>query len=73
MKDHRRKHGKQVLTDAGVSTDPEQMARSVVDRIERKLEELPSLDYVDSSVQPGHAIMIVSLGDSTPPGGTPLA
>jgi len=28
MKDHRRKHGKQVLTDAGVSTDPEQMARS---------------------------------------------
>jgi multidrug efflux pump len=46
---------------------PEQMARSVVDRIERKLQELPSLDYVDSSVQPGHAIMIVSLRDDTPP------
>jgi multidrug efflux pump len=44
-----------------------QMARSVVDRIERKLEELPSLDFVDSSVQPGHAIMIVSLKDDTPP------
>src|ERR1700761_3554330 len=42
---------------------PEQMTRSVVDRIERKLEELPSLDFVDSSVQPGHAIMIVSLRD----------
>jgi multidrug efflux pump len=45
----------------------EQMARSVVDRIERKLQELPSLDYVDSSVQPGHAVMIVSLRDDTPP------
>jgi multidrug efflux pump len=35
----------------GASAD--QMARSVVDRVERKLEELPSLDYVESSVQPG--------------------
>ena len=49
----------------------EQMARSVVDRIERKLEELPSLDYVDSSVQPGHAVMIVSLRDETPPAEVP--
>nr|WP_294507254.1 efflux RND transporter permease subunit [uncultured Rhodopila sp.] len=49
----------------------EQMARSVVDRIERKLEELPSLDYVRSSVQPGHAVMIVSQRDSTPPAEVP--
>ena len=49
----------------------EQMARSVIDRIERKLEELPSLDYVDSTVQPGHAIMIVSLRDDTPPAEVP--
>ncbi len=48
-----------------------QMARSVVDRIERKLEELPWLDYVDSSVQPGHAVMIVSLRDETPPAEVP--
>jgi multidrug efflux pump len=50
----------------GASAD--QMARSVVDRVERKLEELPSLDYVESSVQPGHAILMVSLRDDTPPG-----
>jgi multidrug efflux pump len=49
----------------------EQMARSVVDRIERKLEELPWLDYVDGSVQPGHAVMIVSLRDETPPAEVP--
>jgi multidrug efflux pump subunit AcrB len=49
----------------GASAD--QMARSVVDRVERKLEELPSLDYVESSVQPGHAILMVSLRDDTPP------
>ena len=28
MKGHRRKHGKNLLTQAGISTDPEQMARS---------------------------------------------
>jgi multidrug efflux pump len=49
----------------GASAD--QMARSVVDRVERKLEEVPSLDYVESSVQPGHAILVVSLRDNTPP------
>jgi multidrug efflux pump len=45
----------------------EQMGRSVVDRLERKLEEVPSLDFVESSVQPGHAILTVSLRDDTPP------
>jgi multidrug efflux pump len=53
----------------GASADT--MARSVVDRIERKLEELPWLDYVNSSVQPGHAVMIVSLRDETPPAEVP--
>jgi len=53
----------------GASAD--QMARSVVDRVERKLEELPSLDYVESSVQPGHAVLIVSFRDDTPPADVP--
>jgi len=44
------------------------MAKSVVDRLERQLEEVPSLDYVESNVQPGHAILTVSLRDDTPPG-----
>jgi multidrug efflux pump len=43
------------------------MAQSVVDRLERKLEELPALDYVESDVQPGHATLTVSLRDDTPP------
>ena len=49
----------------------EQMARSVVDRVERKLQEVPSLDNVESSVQPGHAVLIVSLRDDTPPADVP--
>jgi multidrug efflux pump len=53
----------------GASAD--QMARSVVDRVERKLEELPSLDYVQSDVQPGQAVLTVSLRDNTPPSEVP--
>ena len=49
----------------------EQMSRSVVDRVERKLEELPSLDNVETSVQPGHAVLVVSLRDDTPPADVP--
>ena len=40
-----------VLADwPGASAD--QMAREVADRIERKLEELPNIDYAESTVQP---------------------
>jgi selenocysteine lyase/cysteine desulfurase len=44
-----------------------EMAREVTDRIERKLEELPSLDYTESATQPGRAIITISLRDDTPP------
>ena len=43
------------------------MMRDVTDRIERKLEELPSLDHLDSTVQPGHTVITVNLRDDTPP------
>ncbi len=49
----------------------QQMSQSVVDRIERKLEEVPSLDYVESNVQPGHTVLTVSLRDDTPPANVP--
>jgi multidrug efflux pump subunit AcrB len=49
----------------GASAD--EMAREVTDRIERKLEELPSLDYTESATQPGRAIITISLRDDTPP------
>jgi multidrug efflux pump len=59
-----------VLVDwPGASAD--QMARSVVDRIERKLEEVPSLDFVESSVLPGHATLTATLRDTTPPADVP--
>ena len=49
----------------GASAD--EMMREVTDRIERKLEELPYLDYTQSYSEPGSATITVSLKDSTPP------
>ncbi len=45
----------------------EEMARQVVDPIERKLEELPHLENIDSQTQPGHAVVTISLRDDTKP------
>jgi len=59
---------KQMIVQAdwpGASADG--MAREVADRIERKLEELPGIDYTESTVQPGRVITMVSLRDDTPP------
>jgi multidrug efflux pump len=53
----------------GASAD--ETMREVTDRMERKLEELPSLDHLDSIVQPGHTVITVSLKDSTPPADVP--
>ena len=38
----------------------------VTDRIEKKLEELPYLDYVRSYTKPGDSLVFVNLRDSTP-------
>jgi multidrug efflux pump subunit AcrB len=38
----------------------------VTDRIEKKLEELPHLDYVRSYTKPGESLVYVNLKDSTP-------
>lgn len=40
--------------------------KQVTDRIEKKLEELPSLDYVRSYTKPGDSLVYVNLKDSTP-------
>jgi multidrug efflux pump len=47
---------------------PDEMAREVTDRIERKLEDLPHLDYTQSETQAGHTDITVSLRDDTAPG-----
>ncbi len=43
----------------------------VTDRIEKKLEELPALDYLQSYTTPGTSVIFVTLKDSTPPGDVP--
>src|SRR6476659_772061 len=37
----------------------------VTDRIEKKLEELPSLDYLKSYSKPGESVVFVNLKDTT--------
>jgi multidrug efflux pump subunit AcrB len=39
----------------------------VTDRIEKKLEETPSLDFLRSYTKPGEAVIFVNLKDTTPP------
>ena len=39
----------------------------VTDRLEKKLEETPSLDYLQSYTSPGQSVIFVTLKDSTPP------
>jgi multidrug efflux pump subunit AcrB len=43
----------------------------ITDRIESKLQETPSLDYLKSYTRPGQATIFVSLKDSTPPAEVP--
>jgi multidrug efflux pump subunit AcrB len=40
--------------------------KQVTDRIEKKLEELPNLDYLKSYTKPGESVVFVYLKDSTP-------
>lgn len=44
---------------------PEEMARQVTDRIEKKLEELPQLDFTRSMTTAGQTIVFVNLRDTT--------
>src|SRR6516164_5498579 len=46
------------------ATTPE-VVKQVTDRIEKKLEELPKLDYLKSYTKPGESVVFVNLKDST--------
>ncbi len=46
------------------ATTPE-VVKQVTDRIEKKLEELPNLDYLKSYSKPGESVVFVNLKDST--------
>mgnify|MGYP001468152978 CR=1 FL=1 len=43
-----------------------EMLQQVTDRIEKKLEELPRLDYLRSYTKPGESVVMVNLKDTTP-------
>lgn len=43
----------------------------VAERIERKLQDLPSLDYLNTFVRPGFVATVVRLRDDTPPARVP--
>jgi len=46
---------------------PDETLNQVTDRIEKKLEEIPSLDYLQSYTTAGESVVFVTLKDSTPP------
>jgi multidrug efflux pump subunit AcrB len=45
--------------------DTLEMVKQVTDRVEKKLEELPNLDYLKSYTKPGESVVMVNLKDST--------
>ena len=45
----------------------EETLQQITDRLEKTLQETPSLDYVRSSTVPGQTTIFVTLKDSTPP------
>ena len=45
--------------------------QQITDRLERKLQETPSLDYLKSYTTPGQTTIFVNLKDSTPPAQVP--
>jgi multidrug efflux pump subunit AcrB len=51
----------------------EDTLEQVTDRLERKLQETPGLDYVKSYTSAGRATIFVNLKDSTPPADVPDA
>ena len=52
---------------AGRARPPSELQTQVVDKIEKKLQELPFLDRVTSYSQAGDAFIQVTLSDTTPP------
>ena len=45
--------------------DTLETVKQVTDRVEKKLEELPNLDYLKSYTKPGKSVVMVNLKDST--------
>lgn len=48
-----------------------EVEQQVLDRLEKKLQEVPHLDYLRSYAKPGEATLFVSLKENTPPKSVP--
>jgi len=53
-----------VVTVQWPGATEQQMEDQVVDKIEKKLLELPTLDFTSSQIKPGSAIITINLGDT---------
>lgn len=53
-----------VVTVQWPGATEQQMEDQVVDKLEKKLLELPTLDFTSSQVKPGSAIITINLGDT---------
>ena len=51
--------------------DAAQTAKQVTDRLEKPLESLEYIDFVNSYTKPGESTLMVTLRDNTPPGAVP--
>jgi multidrug efflux pump len=48
-----------------------EVEQQVTDRVERKLQEVPNVDWVRSYSKPGESMVFFALKDSAPPGTAP--
>ncbi len=60
-----------VIVTSWPGATADETARLVTDPIERKIEEIGSLDYTDSYSEPGRSVVNVVLRDNTPPARIP--
>ena len=49
----------------------QQVEREVTDRIERKLQETPNVDFLQSYSRPGESMIFFNIKDSAPAGAVP--
>ncbi len=55
---------KMVVAAAWPGASAEEMAEQVTDKLERRLQDLPNLDYIKSYTEPGKTVIYVNLDDN---------
>ena len=60
-----------VVRSAWPGASPNEVEQQVTERIEKKLQETPYLDFIRSYSRTGESVVFVQLKDSTPPADVP--